>query len=48
MSKYDELLKELCPNGVKYRKISEVCDISRGQVMSKDYISQNTGEYPVY
>ena len=48
MSKYDELLKELCPDGVKYRKISEVCDISRGQVMSKDYISQNTGEYPVY
>ncbi len=48
MSKYDELLKELCPDGVKYRKISEVCDISRGQVMSKAYISQNTGEYPVY
>lgn len=48
MSKYDELILTLCPNGVEHKKVSDICDISRGQVMSKDYIKQNAGEYPVY
>lgn len=48
MSKLDELIKELCPNGVEYKKMSELCSITRGRVMSKDYIKENAGEYPVY
>lgn len=48
MSRLDELIQELCPDGVEYKRIDEICDISRGRVMSKDYIQANQGEYPVY
>ena len=48
MSKLDELIKKLCPNGVEYKEVQNICDISRGKVMSKDYISENVGKYPVY
>ena len=48
MSKLYELIKELCPNGVEYKTIEEVCEISRGIVMSKDFIRDNAGNYPVY
>lgn len=48
MNKLKELINELCPNGVKYKNIQELCKISRGKVMSKDFIKSNAGEYPVY
>ena len=48
MTKLDNLIKELCPNGVEYKTIEEVCEISRGIVISKDFIRDNAGEYPVY
>ena len=48
MSKLDELIKKLCPNGVKYFSISELCNISRGRIVSKEYLRDNIGEYPVY
>ena len=48
MSKLDELIEKLCPNGVEYKTIQEICNITRGRVMSKDYIKQNKGDYPVY
>ena len=48
MSKLDELIKEHCPNGVEYKEVQDICAISRGRVMSKDYISENVGKYPVY
>lgn len=48
MSKLEELIQELCPNGVVYKRIDEICTITRGRVMSKDYIRDNAGEYPVY
>ena len=48
MSKIEELLADLCPDGVEYKRIDEICNISRGRVMSKDYIQENEGEYPVY
>ena len=48
MSKLEQLIQKLCPNGVEYRTISDICNISRGRVMSKDYIQENEGEYPVY
>lgn len=48
MNKIDALIKKLCPNGVNYKKIEELCDITRGRVMSKDYIRENYGNYPVY
>jgi len=36
-----------CDKYVEYR-IDEICDICRGRVMSKGYINDNYGEYPVY
>lgn len=48
MSKLAELIKELCPDGVEYKRVDDVCRISRGRVMSKSYIAANEGEYPVY
>lgn len=48
MQKIHELIKKLCPNGVEYKNIQELCKISRGKVMSKDFIKANAGEYPVY
>ena len=29
-------------------EIGEICNISRGRVISKDYIRENEGDYPVY
>ena len=48
MSKLEELLNELCPKGVPKTSIADICNISRGRVMSKDYIKENLGQYPVY
>lgn len=47
MSKLQELIKELCPDGVKFRKLREVCEIKRGvRVVKNDLI--NDGKYPVF
>lgn len=48
MSKINKLVEKLCPNGVEYYSIQDLCNITRGRVMSKDYIRDNRGEYPVY
>ena len=48
MSKLDELIKDLCPNGVEYKELKDLCIISRGKVISKDYIRDNPGDFPVY
>lgn len=48
MSKIDDLIDELCPEGVPTKAISSICKVSRGRVMSKDYLRENAGEYPVY
>lgn len=48
MTKLEKLIKDLCSNGVNKVPISEICSISRGVVISKDYIRDNEGEYPVY
>lgn len=48
MSKLEELIRELCPEGVEFRKLGEVCELSRGKVYSKTYIAEHVGEYPVY
>ena len=48
MSRLEELIEELCPNGVEYKAIEDICRISRGRVISKNYIQAHEGEYPVY
>lgn len=48
MSRLEELIQELCPNGVCYYYIEDIAKITRGRVISKQYIIENEGEYPVY
>lgn len=48
LSKLEKLIEELCFNGVEYKTIGEVANIVRGKVISKGYIKDNFGEYPVY
>ena len=48
MSKLEQLINELCPNGVEWRTVGELCNLSRGKVYSKHYLSQNEGVFPVY
>ena len=48
MSQLQQLINDLCPNGVEKYTIGELCDISRGRVMSKEYIRENQGDYSVY
>ena len=48
MNQLNKLIKKLCPNGVEYKTIQELCEITRGKVISKDFIRYNIGEYPVY
>ena len=47
MSKLDELIADLCPDGVKYEKLSDVSNIERGVRVVKSNLSANEG-YPVY
>ena len=48
MSRLEELIQQLCPDGVEYKQLVEVCKLSRGKVYSKDYLQNNPGDYPVY
>lgn len=45
MSKLQELIQRLCPDGVKYKKLGEICIFKRGDVLSsKDAVE---GDVPV-
>ena len=44
MSKLQELIQELCPNGVEYKKLGEIVIIKNG----RDYKHLGKGNIPVY
>ena len=46
MSKLDDLINELCPNGVEYKKIGDVCEIGKGIQFNKENML-DVGTYPV-
>lgn len=48
MSKINDLIKGLCPNGVKKYTIKDICLVTRGRVISKMELQEKAGEYPVY
>lgn len=48
MSRLEELVKKLSCYEIEYKKIDEICNVSRGKVISKKYIQTHKGEYPVY
>ena len=48
MSRLSEMIKDLCPDGVEYKKLGEVCEIldsQRKPVTKKD---RTAGQYPYY
>lgn len=46
MSKIDDMIKKLCPNGVEHKMLGEVCSIGKGvQFNKKDMLDE--GSYPV-
>ena len=47
MSKLNDLIKELCPNGVEHKKLGDVCTVATGDQLNKSLLTDN-GEYPVY
>lgn len=47
MSAIDELIAELCPDGVEYRKLGKVANIKRGTRVVKKNLSTSEG-YPVF
>ena len=46
MSELEKLIKEKCPNGVKYVTIGECCTIVKGKQLNKNILKEN-GKYPV-
>lgn len=46
MTKLEELINELCPDGVEYKNVGEVCTIKKGAQLNKDKLKDN-GLYPV-
>ena len=45
MSKLDELIRELCPDGVEYVKLNSVCDIYYG-THSTQYYTDSGDKFP--
>lgn len=48
MSTLENLIKKYCPDGVEYKQIKDISKINRGVIISKKYIEENKGDYPVY
>ena len=47
MSEIREMIRELCPDGVEFKKLGDICNINRGvRVVRKELSEQGT--YPVY
>lgn len=36
MSRLDELIQELCPNGVEYKELGEICEITTGKLNANE------------
>ena len=47
MSKLEELIARLCPNGVEYKALTDVVRINRGVRLVKKQL-KDVGDYPVY
>lgn len=46
MSRLEELIQELCPNGVEYKKLGDISDLSKGVQFNKKDMKE-VGTYPV-
>lgn len=48
MSKLEELISELCPDGVEYKKLEECCTVLDRQRKPVTKAAREAGEYPYY
>ena len=46
MSKLQELINKLCPNGVEFKKLKELAEIGTGSSDKKD--ANTNGKYPFF
>lgn len=46
MSKIDELIKKLCPNGVMFQYLGDICEIKTGKGLTKSDTKED-GEFPI-
>ena len=46
-NKIEKIIAELCPNGVEFKELGDVCVIKTGQSVNKIDIANNPGEFPV-
>ena len=44
MNRLEELIQQLCPDGVEYRKLGNICSIEKGKTPIQKAVS---GEYPL-
>lgn len=47
MSRIEQLIAELCPDGVEWKELGEVCEVLRGKRLTKKELSENS-TYPVF
>lgn len=47
MTYIDEMIKDLCPDGVEWKELGEVCDVNKGKQLNKELLT-NDGKYPAY
>lgn len=47
MSKLEEMIRELCPDGVEYKKIGSIANVLRGKRLTKNQLADEN-KYPVY
>lgn len=47
MTYIDEMIKELCPDGVEWKELGEVCEVNKGKQLNKTLLTAD-GEYPAY
>ena len=47
MNKIEQLLQQLCPEGVEFKKLGEICVVLRGKRLTKKELSSD-GNYPVF
>jgi type I restriction enzyme S subunit len=47
MSKIDDLIKKLCPNGVTHCRLGDVIQLKKGKQLNKNFLNEK-GQYPAY
>ena len=47
MNRLKQLIQELCPNGVGYKKVSDITKVLRGKRLTKSQLLDD-GQYPVF